>query len=407
MDPLVWTGSTNFTQGQIDEDPNNVIIIQDQSLAKAYRIEFEEMFGSQGLQPDPMNARFGSKKTNNTPHEFIIGGSRVESYFSPSDGTNAIIEGTIKTADYGLFVNTMIITRDFLASAIINRANAGANTKVIINSESESNIGNVISILEELGVNFKDYTGAGILHHKVVIVDPFNPEADPLVLTGSHNWSSSADLRNDENTLIIHNMDIANIYYQEFVERFEEGKVIGEIPVAKNDFVSMDQGDTLEFNVFTNDEIPGAVSLVISLPPDNGSANVTNSGLVTYIPDPAFDGLDTIMYRVCSQANPAFCDSARMVIYVMPAIGMADIRNTRFMIYPNPATESITLINADKATECILSLFNLNGKMIMSSGEFLESGPTTIHFGKNVSPGIYILEVSSELKTERLKIILR
>ncbi|MBU3927644.1 MAG: hypothetical protein KKB74_07540 [Bacteroidetes bacterium] len=45
-EPLVWTGSTNLTDGQINLDANNVIIIQDQSLARAYQIEFEEMWGS-------------------------------------------------------------------------------------------------------------------------------------------------------------------------------------------------------------------------------------------------------------------------------------------------------------------------------------------------------------------------
>jgi phosphatidylserine/phosphatidylglycerophosphate/cardiolipin synthase-like enzyme len=407
LDPLVWTGSTNFTEGQINEDPNNVIIVQDQSLAKTYRIEFEEMFGSTGLQPDTSSARFGNKKINNTPHEFIIGGSRVESYFSPSDGTNAKIEETIKTADYGLYVNTMIITRDFLASAIVERANAGVNVKVIVNSETDSNIGNVIAILQALGINFKDYTGTGILHNKTMIVDPLNPGADPLVLTGSHNWSSSADIRNDENTLIIHNADIANIYYQEFVERFRDGKVIGLLPVTKNDFVSMDQGDTLTIDVFANDEIPGPVTLVITSSPNHGTASGNNNGLVTYIPDFAFADLDTLMYKVCSQANPAFCDSAKMIVYVMRAIGTSDLSISDFIIYPNPATEIITLLNPGNPSECILAIFNLSRQQMWSDKMLLESGSNIIHIRKNMLPGIYILEIRTQNNTERLKLILR
>jgi phosphatidylserine/phosphatidylglycerophosphate/cardiolipin synthase-like enzyme len=408
MDPLVWTGSTNFTSDQINEDANNVIIIQDQSLAKTYRIEFEEMFGSTGLQPDTSKARFGNKKINNTPHEFIIGGSRVESYFSPSDVTNAKIEETIKTADYGLYVNTMIITRDFLASAISSRANAGVNTKVIVNSESESNVGNVISILQALGINFKDYTGTGILHNKTMIVDPFHPEADPLVLTGSHNWSSSADIRNDENSLIIHNEDIANIYYQEFVERFKDGKVIGLLPVTKNDFETMDQGDTLTCDVYANDEIPGPVTLIITRSPNHGTASGNNDGFITYIPDFAFaDDLDTLMYKVCSQANPAFCDSAKMVIYVMRAIGIFDLHESSFNIYPNPAAEFVTLLNSGNPVECILSIFNLNGQQLWTEKSLLESGPNKISLIKNISPGMYIMEIRTNISAERFKIIIK
>jgi phosphatidylserine/phosphatidylglycerophosphate/cardiolipin synthase-like enzyme len=409
MDPLVWTGSTNFTEGQINNDPNNVIIIQDQSLAKAYRIEFEEMFGSTGLQPDPLKARFGKDKSDNTPHEFIISGSRVESYFSPSDRTNAKIEETIKTAEYSLYINTMLITRDFLANAIVARKNADVNTKVVVNSKEGCIVENntyIVDKLMELGENFRDYNGGGILHHKALIVDPFHPGADPLVLTGSHNWSSSADLRNDENSLIIHNADIANIYYQEFVERFKEGEIIGQVPIANNDFVQMDQGDTLIFDVFENDTIPGPVALTIISYPNHGTVNGNNNGIVTYIPDPEFaNALDTIIYKVCSQANPAFCDSAKMVTWVMPAIGISDLPVNDFSIYPNPAEEIITLLNPTDPVECTLTICNLNGQIIWSERKLLESGPNFIHID-NTPQGLYILEIRTDVNMERFKFII-
>ena len=49
-----------------------------------------------------------------------------------------------------------------------------------------------------------------------------SPSDDPIVLTGSHNWSSSAENSNDENILIVHNADIANLYYQEYSARYNE-----------------------------------------------------------------------------------------------------------------------------------------------------------------------------------------
>jgi phosphatidylserine/phosphatidylglycerophosphate/cardiolipin synthase-like enzyme len=44
----VMTGSMNWTNTNINNDFNNLLFIQDQSLAKAYMIEFEEMWGSSG-----------------------------------------------------------------------------------------------------------------------------------------------------------------------------------------------------------------------------------------------------------------------------------------------------------------------------------------------------------------------
>ena len=36
------------------------------------------------------------------------------------------------------------------------------------------------------------------------------------MITGSHNWSSSAENVNDENTVIVHDARVANLYHQEF-----------------------------------------------------------------------------------------------------------------------------------------------------------------------------------------------
>jgi len=42
------------------------------------------------------------------------------------------------------------------------------------------------------------------------------------VITGSHNWTWSADNINDENTLIIHDQRVTNIFRQEFEARWGE-----------------------------------------------------------------------------------------------------------------------------------------------------------------------------------------
>jgi phosphatidylserine/phosphatidylglycerophosphate/cardiolipin synthase-like enzyme len=224
--PVVWTGSTNFTYNQIHTDPNNAIVIQDQSLARAFRLEFEEMFGSQGEQPNPTEALFGPDKTDNTPHEFIIGGKRVECFFSPSDGTNHQILKAIGSADQSIHVATMLITRQDLGSALAFESDQGRDVEVLIN-DYDTHGEAVVDILKaSLGEDMRLHGEAGILHHKFMIVDQAHAAEDPLVLTGSHNWSESAQVRNDENTLIVHDQGLANAYYQAFVPRFRNGEIL-------------------------------------------------------------------------------------------------------------------------------------------------------------------------------------
>lgn len=220
-DPLVWTGSTNLTVGNINLDANNVIIIQDQSLARGYKIEFEEMWGSSGIDPDAGKARFGSAKKDNTPHEFMINGKRVECYFSPSDGVNNQLIQHINTTNHNLNIATMLLTRIEIANAIAASKAAGNKVNMLTDASGTNDATVNTTLLAALGSsNYIFYVKSGTMHNKYMIIDQGAPESDPQVWTGSHNWSAAADNSNDENTLIIHDATLANIYYQNFVKLF-------------------------------------------------------------------------------------------------------------------------------------------------------------------------------------------
>ncbi len=220
-DPIVWTGSTNLTDDNVNLDANNVIIFQDQSMAQVYKLEFEEMWGSSTMTSNATLAKYGKFKTDNTPHELIIGGNRVECYFSPSDNTNGKIINTINSANHNLSIATMLVTRTDLAYPIRDKSEAGVATNVLVNSFGEC--GDVVpGILQTaLGTHFvEDNVAPGTMHSKYVTVDHNFPNSDPMVLTGSHNWSNNGNNSNDENTVIVHNATIANLYYQHFAYRF-------------------------------------------------------------------------------------------------------------------------------------------------------------------------------------------
>lgn len=222
--PLVWTGSTNWTTSQIDgPDKNSAIIIQDQALAAAYTLEFQEMWGGSGAVPNTANSKFGPYKTNNTPHTFVIGGRQVESYFSPSDGTNAHIIAAINSANTDINIATMVVTRTDITNAIRNKFNAGV-TNINLVTDSQNPSGNQFSTIQSniLAGHAVICPLSGIMHHKFMVVDNFNSASDPLVTVGSHNWSSAAENKNDENMLIVHDRFIANQYYQAFVYLYQQ-----------------------------------------------------------------------------------------------------------------------------------------------------------------------------------------
>ena len=72
------------------------------------------------------------------------------------------------------------------------------------------------------------------MHHKYAIVDYNSSNSDPIVLTGSHNWSTSAETKNDENTLIIHDLFVANEFYEEFTSRYNQVSGIDDLENPNN-----------------------------------------------------------------------------------------------------------------------------------------------------------------------------
>lgn len=271
---FVWTGSTNYTSGQINNDPNSVIIIQDQSLAKVFRMEFEEMFGNGNA------GVFGPAKTDNTPHHFNIGGSPVELYFSPSDNVNARLIETIGTADHDLHVATVQVTRTDLANAVKNQLLLHPAmipmSEFLVGDSSADNTTSYAILRSVFNNRFQKWNKSGSMHHKHMIIDVGNQNSDPLVWVSSHNWSNAANNENDENSLVIHNYAIANQYYQEFAQRIQDlnkgftavNFIISGISKDKTAAVKMvkvyPNPNTGTFNVSVTDKNLGSVKLILT-----------------------------------------------------------------------------------------------------------------------------------------------
>lgn len=216
----VMSGSTNFTDFQMDIDPNHIIFIQDQNLAKAYEIEFEEMWGSGSDTPDPSNAKFGVNKTDNTPHEFMINGITVELYFSPSDMVSQKINDGIRDATKSIDAALLIFTKWETRDALEDELATGTRFRAIV--EDQENSQDIISRLTAKGAMILNHPQHTQMHHKYAIIDESLQDSNSKVVTGSHNWTHSADIRHDENLLIIHDPEISNWFQQEWEARWAE-----------------------------------------------------------------------------------------------------------------------------------------------------------------------------------------
>lgn len=243
----IMSGSCNWTTQSFFDDYNNIVFVQDQALARCYRTEFEEMWGGSGAQPVAALSKFGANKTDNTPHLFNVGGTYVESFFSPTDGVTARIARALDNAQHNVRLALYVLTENSLGDAIV-AAKGRPGMLVSGDVEDINTLGSEFNYLVGQGVDLVSHLDEpGLLHHKYAIIDEGFTN-DPLVITGSHNWTTSAETVNDENTLIIHNASIANQFYQEWNARHNAIVGIPEIeahdglavwPVPARDVLNM------------------------------------------------------------------------------------------------------------------------------------------------------------------------
>ncbi|MEI6683931.1 MAG: phospholipase D-like domain-containing protein [Bacteroidota bacterium] len=384
-DPIVWTGSCNWTDQNINTDANNVLFIQDASLAKAYTIEFNEMFGSTTTTPSTTNAKFGPAKADNTPHEFVIGGRRVEVYFSPSDGVNQQIVNHIATAGSDLEVGTMLITRAVISDAIIARKNAGVTTKVVITNRATSDANVVTALQTALGTNFREYHEQGLLHSKVMIIDQSATASDPLVWTGSHNWSDAANVSNDENSIVIHDATISNLFFQDFKYRFDKAISLNNVPILDlgND-QSVYGGDTVTLDAGTFNTYVWSTGEMTQI------IQVDSSG-VGY-------GTKKIYCRVTT-INPVGTQSDTVRITFKPRTGIKDQNSfvSRFNLSPNPSTGNFTISFTAKRTEPVsFELMAFDGRVVWRSETTTTTGVNALRVENlQVPSGIYLVRMKT------------
>jgi len=199
----VWLGSMNYTYSGTYEDNNQLIHIRSVKMAENYTVEFEEMF---------VDDMFGDNTVPETPNpEVSIEGTRVETYFSPDDGVADHIYEILSDAEESIYFMAFSFTTDEFGEIIREQAENGLTVAGVMEEQQvKSNIGTEYDFFKQAGLDVFVDGNEGQMHHKTMIVD------GRIVITGSYNFSRSAEIRNDENVVIFYNEKIADFYMQEF-----------------------------------------------------------------------------------------------------------------------------------------------------------------------------------------------
>ena len=273
--PVVVTSSWNATDQGTYSQYQNMVIIQDVALSRAYLREFNQMWGGESGPFNSSQALFSFEKSIVNPTQFWIGEDavKVEAYFSPQANTEAQINRTLATAQESIDLGLNLITRRSISNVIRNRFEQGVDVRGVIGSIGEQNSEfNYLSSWAD--VHHFSQADFGLLHHKYAIIDGLDGSLDSKVITGSHNWSANANFTNDENILIIHDSRVANEYFQEFAARYWQagGEVEFDVTISVDEHTGWYQNTTMTGypNPFSNQisfkiELANAQELILEI----------------------------------------------------------------------------------------------------------------------------------------------
>lgn len=206
----VWTGSMNLTLNGVYLENNHFIRILSKEVAENYQVEFEEMWKWD---------RFGASSLADTPYPFIdMGEIQVETYFSPDDGASSRIVELIQSAQQGIDFLAFAFTSDPIGEALLQRHWQGLLIRGVVEASQSKATGAEATKLGMAGIDIRLDANPENMHHKAIIFDR------SIVLLGSYNFTRSAEERNDENMLIIHDPALAAQFLIEF-ERIYQAAV--------------------------------------------------------------------------------------------------------------------------------------------------------------------------------------
>ncbi len=149
----------------------------------------------------------------------------VEFAFTPWDDAEGAILHALKGAHHAVYVQAYLLTSRALANALIEAKQRGLVVEVLADREMTGKGENTqIPQLAAAGIPVWLETRYAAAHNKILLIDP--REATNAVITGSYNFTYSAQARNAENLLILRgNPRLARAYLDNWLRHRSEAQV--------------------------------------------------------------------------------------------------------------------------------------------------------------------------------------
>jgi len=137
--------------------------------------------------------------------------AKTEVYFSLSDNPQREIIKNINQAQAFINIAMYIFTDREIALPLIKARERGVKVRVYLDQDQVDYQYSQSRFLVQKGIKTRISSNNYIMHHKFAIID------NRILLTGSYNWTFSANNRNDENLMVIDDPEIIEIFQNQFI----------------------------------------------------------------------------------------------------------------------------------------------------------------------------------------------
>lgn len=148
----------------------------------------------------------------------------LDAAFAPWDDIEGLILDAIGKARRQVLVQAYILTSKPLTGALITARRRGVDVRVLVDAGQLNNTGRArLAVMQEAGIRIRAETKYRNAHNKIIVIDA--ADADATVITGSYNFTWSAQNKNAENILIARrNRLLAARYAANWMRHFQEAE---------------------------------------------------------------------------------------------------------------------------------------------------------------------------------------
>ena len=175
-------------------------------------------------------AWFAVAPAQSAPGGMLPSEGTTELAFSPAGDPEALILRVIDAARRTLHVQAYVFTSRSVATALVRAHRRGVRVEMLADAAMNARAkGNAIPLLLEAGIPVAYETRYAAAHNKVLIADASGPGC--AVMTGSYNFTWSAQNRNAENVLVLRdNCALAQSYRENWRRHRAEATPVTRLP---------------------------------------------------------------------------------------------------------------------------------------------------------------------------------